>query len=112
LDLPRRFGARVRELRISRNLSREKLSERIGIGVAAYGRIERGERMNARILQRLAHELGVEVKDLFDFHAPTPPPTGLSAEALKIAFLVDSQSKADPSFARRILRIIEALTRD
>ncbi|MBL4675683.1 MAG: helix-turn-helix transcriptional regulator [Mucilaginibacter sp.] len=37
------MGRRIRELRISRNLSQEKLGNLAGIAVSQIGRIERGE---------------------------------------------------------------------
>ena len=61
----KRFGQRVRELRLAAGLSQEKLAERAALHRTYVGGIERGER-NVGILNllRLARALRVRVCEL------------------------------------------------
>jgi transcriptional regulator with XRE-family HTH domain len=62
----KRFGLRVRELRLAAGLSQEQLAERAGLHRTYIGGIERGER-NVAILNivRLARALKVRPSELF-----------------------------------------------
>lgn len=60
------FGARVRGLRLQKNLSQEELAQRAGIDRTYVGGVERGERnLSLLNVKRLADALGVNAKDLF-----------------------------------------------
>lgn len=61
----KRFGQRVRELRLAAGLSQEELAERAALHRTYVGGIERGER-NVGILNllRLARALRVRVSEL------------------------------------------------
>jgi transcriptional regulator with XRE-family HTH domain len=60
------FGQRVRELRLERDLSQERLAEHAGLHRTYVGDIERGERNVALDnICRLADALGVHPGDLF-----------------------------------------------
>jgi len=62
----RDFALRVRELRTARSLSQEKLAEGAGIHRTYLGGIELGLRNpSLRNIARIAHALGVPVRDLF-----------------------------------------------
>jgi len=62
------FGKRVRDLRLSKKLSQEALSERAGISVDFLSLIERGRNSPSfEKLQSLADALGVPVARLFTF---------------------------------------------
>jgi transcriptional regulator with XRE-family HTH domain len=59
-QIKRRFGARVRRLRLARRLSQEELAFRAGLDRSYMGGVERGER-NVSLLNihRIAEALGV-----------------------------------------------------
>jgi len=61
----RTFGANLRAARQAKGLSQEALAERAGVHRTYLGSVERGER-NVSIdnMERLAHALGVELRDL------------------------------------------------
>jgi transcriptional regulator with XRE-family HTH domain len=60
------FGARIRTLRLARDLSQEQLAHEAGMHRAVVGFIERGEReIGITKLWPLARALDVEIRDLF-----------------------------------------------
>jgi transcriptional regulator with XRE-family HTH domain len=63
----KRFGARIRQLRVERKLSQEAFADACGIDRSYMSGIERGVR-NISILHvyRLARGLRVKVADLFE----------------------------------------------
>ncbi|MFD1630231.1 helix-turn-helix domain-containing protein [Pseudopedobacter beijingensis] len=60
------FGSRVRELRISQNLSQEELANSAGIPISQVGRIERGE-INPTLstIHALSSALNLNIERLF-----------------------------------------------
>jgi transcriptional regulator with XRE-family HTH domain len=62
------IGARIKELRRTKKLSQEQLSERIGVDPKHLSRIELGKSFSSlETLEGIAKVLQVELKDLFDF---------------------------------------------
>lgn len=63
------LGKRIAALRTERGLTQEGLAWDAGLGSKGYlSRIESGQRLpSVPLLERLAHQLGVEVRDLFIF---------------------------------------------
>lgn len=60
-----RIGARIRELRVLRELTQERLAELAGITPQHLGLVERGEtNATVDVLAAIATELSVEVSDL------------------------------------------------
>lgn len=67
-DIKIKLGARIRELRKSKNITQEELVEIIGSDTNNLSRIENGKKfMSADKLVKIAAALNVDVKDLFDF---------------------------------------------
>ena len=67
-DTNQLLGLRIKELRKSRKLSQELLSERIGIDPKFLSRIEVGKGSpSLETLEKIAGELRVEIKELFEF---------------------------------------------
>lgn len=65
-DVRRRFGARLRALRLERGISQESLANAADLDRSYVGGVERGERnVSLRNIDRLARALGVSPKDLF-----------------------------------------------
>lgn len=63
-----RFGERLKQLRISKNIPQKELALNSGLAISQVGRIERGE-LNTGIstICILANALGVHPKELLDF---------------------------------------------
>lgn len=60
------FGERVRELRLAKNLSQEKLADLAGVHRTYIGMIERAEKnITLRNIQKIAKALNVEKSELF-----------------------------------------------
>ncbi len=63
------LGLRIRELRKSKGLSQEQLSEKIGIDSKHLSRIELGKSFPyMETLEGIAKALEVEMKELFEFN--------------------------------------------
>jgi transcriptional regulator with XRE-family HTH domain len=70
-----RVGRNVRQLRLLRDLSQERLAELVGNNYKHVGQIERGEaNVTLDILTRVASALSVSVADLFGPASLTQPP--------------------------------------
>lgn len=62
------FGRRIKELRKSKKLTQEQLSELLGLYQKQVGNIETGSYFTTMPnLEKLAEIFDVEIKDLFDF---------------------------------------------
>ncbi len=68
MDIKKNFGNRLRELRILKGLTQEKISEYIGIQPENYSRLENGLAFpKPENLVKISIVLGVEVAELFQF---------------------------------------------
>jgi transcriptional regulator with XRE-family HTH domain len=66
-QIQRKFGERVRELRKQKGLSQEALALECDLDRTYIGGVERGERNISLLnIHKIAHALGVGVKELFD----------------------------------------------
>ena len=67
-DIKAQLGARIKELRKSKNITQEELVELIGSDTNNLSRIENGKKfMSAEKLSKIANALNVDIKELFDF---------------------------------------------
>jgi len=67
-DIKAQLGARIKELRKSKNITQEELVEVIGSDTNNLSRIENGKKfMSAEKLEKIAGALNVDIKELFDF---------------------------------------------
>jgi transcriptional regulator with XRE-family HTH domain len=66
--LRKKFGQRLREIRLSRRMSQERFAELLNISVDFLSLIERGRNAPSfETLERMARRLRVPVEDLFTF---------------------------------------------
>lgn len=66
--IKKQFGKRLREIRISKDLTQEKMSECIGIQPENYSRIENGLAFpKPENIEKISNVLNVEVAELFLF---------------------------------------------
>ena len=62
----KKFGSKVRLLRVQRNLTQEKLAEITDLHPTYIGRVERGERnLSLKNIEVFANAFGVLIEDLF-----------------------------------------------
>lgn len=68
-DIKKLLGKRIKELREHKNLTQEKLAEKIGIGQRNLSKIECGNNfVTSETLSKIMSALDVDAKDLFDFN--------------------------------------------
>jgi transcriptional regulator with XRE-family HTH domain len=64
-DVVRRFGKRIRDLRLERSMSQEDVSQKTGIGRAGISRMEGGKAESCLgTMQALADTFGIRLSDL------------------------------------------------
>ena len=67
MDIAKKFGQKVKELRLAKNLSQGKLAKRLGVNASYISQIERGlGNLSLRRIEKLANALRVAIKDLLD----------------------------------------------
>lgn len=67
MDIKKKFGIKIKELRKARGLSQEKLANLAEIDRTYLPSIEKGERnVSIEVVEKLANALNVKIKDLFD----------------------------------------------
>src|SRR5579871_5472904 len=99
-DARKLIGKRMQYFRKLRDLSQEELSSRIGIEEKSLSRLERGVHYpSLETLERIRAELGVELKDFFEF-SDKP-----SADELR-TYLTTAISQAD---YRTLVRLEKAV---
>ena len=65
LEVRRRIGARIREMRLSKALTQDEFGDMSGLNRAHVGELERGEcNVTIRTLKILADALDVKISDL------------------------------------------------
>jgi len=97
------LGARIKELRKGLGLSQDQFSEKIGVDPKHLSRIELGKSFPyMETLEAIAHALGVELKDLFDFSHLNPADTNRQEVAELLAETGDVQFS-------QIYRVVKAL---
>jgi transcriptional regulator with XRE-family HTH domain len=68
LSLRQQFGARLKTIRLERELTQEQFAELVGISVDFLSLIERGINASSfEVLERMGKSLALSVRDLFDF---------------------------------------------
>lgn len=64
--LVKRFGKRVRKLRLEQGFTQEQLGDKCGLDLTYIGRIERGEQNSSLVVvAAIAKGLGISVEALF-----------------------------------------------
>lgn len=68
MEIKKLMGLRIKELRRSKEMSQEALSERMGISAKYLSSIERGrENPTLDTLINLAQALGIDISEVFNF---------------------------------------------
>lgn len=69
MDNKKLLGRRIKELRKNAGLTQEKLAEMINIETTSLSGIESGRHFpSLPTIEKIAHNLNVEIKTLFDFY--------------------------------------------
>ena len=68
IEIKKLLGKRIKEIRIKRGLTQEKLAELVGVGERNLSKIECGDNfVTASTLSKILSALYVKSKELFDF---------------------------------------------
>lgn len=66
MDICKKFGNRIRELRVTLGISQEVLAQKSGLHRTYIGGIERGERnVGLKNIQKIAQALNIAIAQLF-----------------------------------------------
>jgi len=99
------IGSRIKELRRTKNLSQDQLSERIGVDSKHLSRIELGKSFSSlETLEGIAKELQVELKDLFDF-------SHLEAHEMNKKQILDLLDGLSQDKLRMIYKVVKSLVK-
>jgi len=87
------LGLRIREVRKARQLSQEKLAEKVGVDPKQISRIEGGKSApSLDTLEAIAKHLQVEIRDLFDFqHLLTEEK--IEDQAVRLLGMMDEETR-------------------
>ena len=97
------LGEKIKELRKSRKLSQDKLSEQIGIDPKHLSRIEVGNSYpSLNTLEKIAIALNVEIKEFFEFEH-------LSGQKELINNAIKLLKDADEERVKLISKVIRAM---
>ena len=109
MDLKSQIGQKLKALRLSANLSQEKLAEHLDVHIQAIGKVETGKIfISEKVLQRACKFFNVKAKYFFDFED-----TKLSAsDEERIADITDKLKKSKTAFIKQIYKIVNALFED
>lgn len=100
LPLRKRFGQRVKELRLASGLSQEAFADRCGFARSYMSRVERGgANPSLDAVEVLADALHVEVYELFQTAATELPAGKTGSPAVSVPFAADG-SCFNPSLRR------------
>jgi len=98
------LGLRIREVRKARQLSQEKLAEKVGVDPKQISRIEGGKSApSLDTLEAIAAHLQVTIKDLFDFQHLVPEER-VEDQAMRLLGMMDEERK------KLAVRILIAMT--
>lgn len=99
------LGARIKEVRKLRQLSQERLAEKVGVEPKQISRIEGGKSApSLDTLEAIAKHLQVEMKDLFDFQHILPEEK-VEDQVIRLLGMMDEERK---KLVVRVLRTMAA----
>ena len=103
MDIKKKLGNKIRELRIKRSLTQEMLAEKINLSPKSLSQIELGNNfVSAETLDSICIALEINPKSLFDFE---------ELEIKKENYLdeINIKLKHNPQLLKTIYKIINAL---
>lgn len=105
-----RVATRIRELRLEKGWSQDRLAQVAGMSRDGLSRIERGDRPAPRLetIAAIAAALGVALPDFLDFH---DSPKVKKAAQEKFRTVVDALSQAEPWLSEALSRAVENVAR-
>lgn len=100
------FGMRIKDLRMVRKLSQERLAKKADISSKYMSRIEMGQHFPSfDILKKLANALNVDLKDFFEFTHE-----GKNTKELK-GIVSELLNDADEERLRLVVKILRGVVR-
>ncbi|HEL1650765.1 XRE family transcriptional regulator [Streptococcus suis] len=99
------IGQRIKDFRLSRNMTQKELAKRIGMGDTTIANYEKGFRSPKKdTLFDLADVFGVSIDDLFPQRTPTTPPNSLIEQISdKVVQLTEPNQKSVLRYSSELL---------
>lgn len=102
-NIKKKLGSKIRELRISRKLTQEKLAEKINLSAKSLSQIELGNNfVSAETLEELCYALNITPEILFNFNIIDTA----NEDLLKS---ITSRLEKNPNLLKTIYKIVVAL---
>ena len=106
--LREKLGLRIQELRKSKNMTQEKLAEKIGLDTPNLSNIERGKRfVSESTLEKIIKALNISEKELFDFGHIKPKQELIN----KINEILNESNEKEVQFCYKILTDLKQLSK-
>jgi len=103
MNIKKKLGERIKEIRINRSLTQEALAEKVNLSAKSLSQIELGNNfVSAQTLDDLCAALGISPKVLFDFEYLEVNEKDLISEIVK-------RLKRNPALLKTVYRIVLAL---
>lgn len=102
-NIKKKLGSKIRELRISRKLTQEKLAEQINLSAKSLSQIELGNNfVSAETLEELCYALNITPEILFNFNIIDTANEDLLKSII-------SRLEKNPNLLKTIYKIVVAL---
>jgi transcriptional regulator with XRE-family HTH domain len=109
MDLPKSIAVRIRELRMAKRWSQERLAEEAGLSMDAISRIERGERdPRLETVAQIARALGIALPKLLKFGGP-PLRSSKAKDDLTRSGEEEILDAATPELAEALIKAIRSV---
>jgi transcriptional regulator with XRE-family HTH domain len=67
MDIVKKFGLKVKKVRLSKHMSQGDLAKKLGVGPSYISQIERGlQNVSLKVIEKIAKALGISITEIFN----------------------------------------------